>query len=943
MANITTFTVSGFFNQVDQVTEITSVTSSSGTGLATNNKAVAYEGDTITYTWNGSTGGVGLQNVSSTLWSNSGLTLNSANNVVLTAKTGVSGTNDPFVSANFDIFTQYLEHGGVSITAPTISGTTFLYYNNQTRALYERVDAAVTYAASSFFVRTQINLSNNGSGGTLEYGRNTSSNSASGASWQTSGTSYNWPGSYPDQQDSPNAANVFNHLNNSTRYFFASQDRATAGTFDSTGAVTYSHVNPSSVTVNNVSNVALSTTSLNVTINGCTTDSGGTMSDKSPNPISHAEVYSISKTDHGSTDIAIATVSGDRIDKVNSNGSTSISFNIPSADMPAQTAGASETYYVYSLRRFEWSGDYLYDKTDTFTITRTNTTNDPDIDVTETSTREITPGATSYTMTFSNGTSGDQYQLRHYDGGAQTGTIVDLLNGPSTADASGNFSIDLQSSDLPASGTADTKWYSLYAKRTIANGGSNSYFYCNGTTLVNTLNLTRRPLNPTITISDDDAASANVGIIATIADSNTFTADRLVLVQYTGASAGSPDSQTTALRTDYTGAGTYSGDFTQPRNTGSDNYFYRAYLQKLGTGTTPVNELTGSSFSDYDPSNGGDYQAGYIAPDLNINAPTRTPSGNLSAAYIGDVDINITGATINDTVRVVRTSPSTLDCADTGILTSTSGTATLEYGVSGHLPPANTTYTYKLRVKRAASKGGTDVYADTNPLRTFSITRDAPVATYSISAPTSINEGASGTVNVTTTNVANSTVLYWDVDLSADYATSQGTVTITSNAGSFTLSPSSDSATEGAETDTVRLYTDSNRTIEVANDSFTINDTSTGGGGSGGGSDGNSTYGLNVYGPDGSTIVFSSNLRSTNALVLASPTIAGGNSVSYTGIADATNASKIAVVINDTADASLFEQDSYTITRTTASGGTIQITNDLSTSRTPSISIYRVA
>lgn len=942
MANITTFTINA--GEVEGQTEITSVTSSSGTGLASNNTARLDEGDTVTYTYNGSSGSVTILSIDSSKWSWSGTTVNSSTDVTITALTGASAGIDriDILDGVLNTVETWVEHNGASITAPTISGTTFLYYNNQTRALYERVDASVTYAASSFFVRTQINLSANGSGGTLEYGRNTSSNSASGASWQTSGTSYNWPTSYPDQQDSPNAANVFNHLNNATRYFFASQSRATAGTFDSTGAVTYSHVNPSSVTVNNVSNVALSTTSLNVTINGCTTDSGGTMSDKSPNPISHAEVYSISKTNHGSTDIAIATVSGDRVGKENSTGSSTVTFNIPSADMPAQTAGASETYYVYSLRRYEWSGDYLYDQTDTFTITRTNSTNDPDIDVTETTVgRECTPGATSYTMTFGNGTNGDEYQLRTYDGGALTGSVINST--PATANASGNFSITIGSSFLPPSGTADTEWYSLYARRPIANGGSNAWFYCSGTTLVNTLNLTRRPLNPTITISDDDAASANVGIIATIADSNTFTADRLVLVQYTGASASSPDSQVTALRTDYTGAGTYSGDFTQPRNTSGDNYFYRAYLQKLGTGTTPVNELTGSSFSDYDPSNGGNYQAGYISQDLNINAPTRTPSGNLSAAYIGDVDINITGATINDTVRVVRTSPSTLDCADTGILTSTSGTVTLEYGVSGHLPPANTTYTYKLRVKRAASKGGTDVYADTNPLRTFSITRDAPVATYSISAPTSINEGSSGTVNVTTTNVSNGTTLYWDVDQTTDYATSQGTVSITSNAGSFTLSPSSDSATEGAETDTVRLYTDSNRTIEVANDSFTINDTSTGGGGSGGGSDGTSTYGLNVYGPDGSTIVFSSNLRATNALVLASPTIAGGNSVSYTGIADATDASKIAVVINDVADGNLFSADSYTITRTTASGGTVQITNDLASSRTPSISIYRIA
>jgi len=336
---------------------------------------------------------------------------------------------------------------------------------------------------------------------------------------------------------------------------------------------------------------------------------------------------------------------------------------------------------------------------------------------------------------------------------------------------------------------------------------------------------------------------------------------------------------------------------------------------------------------------------GFISPDITGLSVSKSPSGTIAFDYTGNVIVTVNGGSAPSRYRVLRTSISNLGCGNTGNLTGaqTSGTITVGDDVDDEeLPPTDTTYNYTIQARVDTTNGGTQAWTNTGT--NFSITRGPDTTpTYSISAPTSINEGANGTVNVTTTNVANSTTLYWDVDQSTDYATSQGTVTINSNAGSFTLSPTADSATEGAETDTVRLYTDASRTVEVANDSFTINDTSTGGGGSGGGSDGTSTYGLNVYGPDGSTIVFSSNLRSTNALVLASPTIAAGNSVSYTGIADATDASKIAVVINDTASASLFEQNTYTITRSTASGGTIQITNDLSTSRTPSISIYRIA
>jgi len=752
----------------------------------------------------------------------------------------------------------------------------------------------------------------------------------------------------------------------------------------------------------------------------------------------------------------------------------------------------------------------------------------PDIDVTETSAREINPGATSYTMSFNNATNGDQYQLRHYDAGAQTGTIVNST--PATA-ASGAFSIALASADLPASGTADTKWYSLYARRPTANGGDNQYDYCSGTTLVNTLNLTRRPSTPTLAISDDDAESANVGIIYTVTDNNSgFNPDRVYGVQYKN-SAVVVDSFNVA----YTGDGTYSGQFTQPRNTGTDNYYYRLYVQKSGTGSTPEAELTGTSFSDYEPSNGGDYQPGYIAPDTavspvsttitsvatsasivinnvtsgeeyqlrNLTGQTQYQSGVASGtsvtisqtgglptagntvtysvyarrptsiggdnAYdatgdtytiersLGDV-ATPTGFTVTDVVanggtytsststtnnlaadaladhtlefrvdsgtwsatssythnygvqrvyeaRYVRTADSAvsvtpasitrrvadpeitvtpvtsitadnttdpLKIADiggataltqyrtraTGNINGSSVTnlfiaAPLAAGANpdinaanpGELPAAGTSATYTVNARVRTADNGDNFHRQLRTgiaNRSWLLTRQA-APTYSVSAPTSINEGASGTVNVTTTNVANSTVLYWDVDLDTDYATSQGTVTINSNAGSFTLSPSADSSTEGAETDTVRLYTDASRTVEVANDSFTINDTSTGGGGSGGGGDGNDTYGINVYGPDGSTIVFSSNLRSTNALVLASPTIAGGASVSYTGIAGATDSSQIAVNINDVADGDTFASDSYTITRSTASGGTIQITNDLTSSRTPSISIYRIA
>ena len=103
----------------------------------------------------------------------------------------------------------------------------------------------------------------------------------------------------------------------------------------------------------------------------------------------------------------------------------------------------------------------------------------------------------------------------------------------------------------------------------------------------------------------------------------------------------------------------------------------------------------------------------------------------------------------------------------------------------------------------------------------------AATPTYSVTAPASINEGSSGTINVSTTNVADGTTLYWTVTPSADFGTTSGNFSITSNAGSFTVSPTADLTTEGPETGTIQIRTGSTSGTIVASDTFTINDTST--------------------------------------------------------------------------------------------------------------------
>lgn len=104
--------------------------------------------------------------------------------------------------------------------------------------------------------------------------------------------------------------------------------------------------------------------------------------------------------------------------------------------------------------------------------------------------------------------------------------------------------------------------------------------------------------------------------------------------------------------------------------------------------------------------------------------------------------------------------------------------------------------------------------------------------TYSVSGPTSVNEGASLNLTIDTTNVNNGTVLYWSVtgvqaaDLSP--ATLQGSTTVNNNTSSVALSLVNDNLLEGAETLTFRLYSNSARTMLKATKVVQVNDTSNG-------------------------------------------------------------------------------------------------------------------
>jgi alpha-tubulin suppressor-like RCC1 family protein len=98
------------------------------------------------------------------------------------------------------------------------------------------------------------------------------------------------------------------------------------------------------------------------------------------------------------------------------------------------------------------------------------------------------------------------------------------------------------------------------------------------------------------------------------------------------------------------------------------------------------------------------------------------------------------------------------------------------------------------------------------------------------SVPSSIDEGSAGTFNVNS-SLPNATTAYWTINnvtsTGADFSAVSGSFVITGGVGSFTITPSADASTEGAETFTVSLRQGSiSGTIEATSSSITINDTS---------------------------------------------------------------------------------------------------------------------
>ena len=190
---------------------------------------------------------------------------------------------------------------------------------------------------------------------------------------------------------------------------------------------------------------------------------------------------------------------------------------------------------------------------------------------------------------------------------------------------------------------------------------------------------------------------------------------------------------------------------------------------------------------------------------------------NTSGAFIGYTayyTIELTGATSDDFISPLQGS----------FVIDGTATNTVSIGISEDQTTEGSPESFVLQIRGGAIDG--DII-ETSSVIVINDTSQDP--TYSFGTiPTSINEGSPGTFNVVTTDIFDGTTLYWDITNAGEFTSpTSGSITITSNAGSFQITPTLDQTTEGPETFVARIYTDSERTNLVAtSNSVTINDTS---------------------------------------------------------------------------------------------------------------------
>lgn len=223
-----------------------------------------------------------------------------------------------------------------------------------------------------------------------------------------------------------------------------------------------------------------------------------------------------------------------------------------------------------------------------------------------------------------------------------------------------------------------------------------------------------------------------------------------------------------------------------------------------------------------------------LAPVINSLTPSVTTVNEGSSVSFEARGANHTAVNTTYYYRVVATQ-GTFNTSD---ITATTFDGTLTYSRASESGSAVISLVNDLTTE-GVEKFRMDLYSNStrtilvasSTVVTVNDTSISPTYTFT-STPSSVNEGASATFSVRTTNVPNNTRLYWSINYNsstaaADFSTTEGNFLISNNVGSFTVTTAADATTEGSQTFRVYLRTGSTTGTIVANSGIvTINDTS---------------------------------------------------------------------------------------------------------------------
>lgn len=689
----------------------------------------------------------------------------------------------------------------------------------ETRTVYFRGDSGVTAPvisnvttdnAAAADVTATVNLSSNGSGGTLKYAQ-TTTNSVPATGWQTSAS--------------------FTHPRGTTRYYWASQDEDTNFTYDGPKFVNIGYLLPDRDVAATSSTITGSATSAATTVSNGDAD----------------DTYAVRVND-GTVNLGTRT----------GNGSISFSSSLPSG-------GNSTTYEIFARRPTSTGGNgtTFYQTNDTFTVTRELTPTAPTnivfsadpgdesatVSITATASGGLTGTlqvseddstwvANGSSFTFTRGSAKTIYARRingstpstsysesntigylspdlavaatssviAYDATSATTTIsggqadenyaVRLNNGSTNIETRlGNGDISF-TTDLPAQGVSTT--YEIFAQLPTNIGGSGSYIATNDTFTVERQVVDNIPDQFTFTdVTGAALSTTQTSNEITISGVQVSAAVSITGGNYSKNGAAYTNVNTTAANGDtFRVRHTSSGSFSTATNTTltiggvSDTYTSttlaadttpdaftftdRTAVARSTTQTSNTITVGGLNTSTSVSITGGDYSkngGAYTSANTTaVNGNTFTVRHTSSASFSTAVNttLNIGGVTdtFTSTTLAIDTTPNAFTFTDvTGVAintTQTSNTITVS-GINTSVAVSVSGGTYSKNGGAYTTSAGTAVNGDT-----FSV-RHTSSSSHSTAVNTTLNIGGVTDTYTSTTAAFTGSTYYVDAIVTADF------------------------------------------------------------------------------------------------------------------------------------------------------------------------------